>query len=149
MPVMTLQILTGPARVEWLWVNDFRPNEYHIWHAWPSTCWHVENLSYFVYVVVWCFLFCIYLYGDLVEHVSYAIMPIKYLNLNLNMIECTQTYISMESFGLCLTWGDAPWLFRSFDSLWFRIVIIAPTVIQVIARIARFAPNPSWHTVTC
>ena len=31
-----------PARVEWLWVNDFSPNEYHIWHAWPST-WHVET----------------------------------------------------------------------------------------------------------
>ena len=36
-------ILTGPARVEWLWVNDFSHNEYHIWQAWPSTCWHVGN----------------------------------------------------------------------------------------------------------
>ena len=24
---------------------DFGPNEYHIWHGWPSTCWHVENKS--------------------------------------------------------------------------------------------------------
>ena len=38
MPVMTQRILTGPARVEWLWVN-------HIWHAWPRTCWHVEKKS--------------------------------------------------------------------------------------------------------
>ena len=30
-------ILTGPKRVEWLWVNDFSHNEYHIWKAWPST----------------------------------------------------------------------------------------------------------------
>ena len=36
-------ILTGPKRVEWLWVNDFSHNEYHIWKAWPSTCWHVGN----------------------------------------------------------------------------------------------------------
>ena len=36
-------ILTGPARVEWLWVNDFSHNKYHIWQAWPSTCWHVGN----------------------------------------------------------------------------------------------------------
>ena len=43
MHVMTQQILTGPARVEWLWVNDFSPNEYHIWHMWSSTCWHMEN----------------------------------------------------------------------------------------------------------
>ena len=42
-PVMTQWILTGPARVEWLWVNDFSHNEYHIWQAWPSTCWHVGN----------------------------------------------------------------------------------------------------------
>ena len=34
-----------PARVEWLWVNDFSPNEYHIWYAWPSTCWHREKKS--------------------------------------------------------------------------------------------------------
>ena len=34
-----LLIFTGPARVEWLWVNDFGPNEYHIWHGWPTTCW--------------------------------------------------------------------------------------------------------------
>ena len=44
-PVMTQCIFTGPARVEWLWVNDFGPNEYHIWHGWPNTCWHVENKS--------------------------------------------------------------------------------------------------------
>ena len=44
-PVMTQRIFAGPARVEWLWVNDFGPNEYHIWHGWPSTCWHVENKS--------------------------------------------------------------------------------------------------------
>ena len=36
-------ILTGPARVKWLWVNDFSHNEYHIWQAWPSTCWQVGN----------------------------------------------------------------------------------------------------------
>ena len=42
-PVMTQWILTGPARVEWLWVNDFSHNEYHIWQVWPSTCWHVGN----------------------------------------------------------------------------------------------------------
>ena len=42
-PVMTQWILTGSARVEWLWVNDFSHNEYHIWQAWPSTCWHVGN----------------------------------------------------------------------------------------------------------
>ena len=30
-PVMTQRIFTGSARVEWLWVNDFGPNEYHIW----------------------------------------------------------------------------------------------------------------------
>ena len=42
-PVMTQRILTGPTNVEWLWVNDFSPNEYHIWHRWPSICWHVEN----------------------------------------------------------------------------------------------------------
>ena len=42
-PVMTQWILTGPARVEWLWVNDFSHNEYHIWQAWPSTCWHVGS----------------------------------------------------------------------------------------------------------
>ena len=41
MPVMTQRILTGPAHVEWLWVNDFSHNKYHIWHVWPSTCWHV------------------------------------------------------------------------------------------------------------
>ena len=29
MPVMTQRILTGPAHVEWLWVNDFSPNEYN------------------------------------------------------------------------------------------------------------------------
>ena len=23
--------------------NAFGPNEYYIWHAWPSTCWYVEN----------------------------------------------------------------------------------------------------------
>ena len=40
-PVMTQRIFTGSARVEWLWVNDFGPNEYHIWHGWPSTCWHL------------------------------------------------------------------------------------------------------------
>ena len=34
----TQWILTGPARVEWLWVNAFNYNEYHIWQAWPSTC---------------------------------------------------------------------------------------------------------------
>ena len=45
MTAMTQRIITGPARVEWLWVNDFSPNEYHIWHAWLSTCWHVENKS--------------------------------------------------------------------------------------------------------
>ena len=39
----TIWILTGPARAEWLWVNDFSHNEYHIWQAWPSTCWHVGN----------------------------------------------------------------------------------------------------------
>ena len=44
-PVMTQWVFTGPARVEWLWVNDFGPNEYHIWHGWPNTCWHVENKS--------------------------------------------------------------------------------------------------------
>ena len=44
-PVMTQRILNRPARVEWFWVNNFNPNEYHIWHAWPSTCWHVENKS--------------------------------------------------------------------------------------------------------
>ena len=44
-PVMTQRIFTGPARVEWLWINDFGPNEYHIWLSWPSTCWHVENKS--------------------------------------------------------------------------------------------------------
>ena len=33
---MIQRILTGPARVEWLWVNDFSPNEYHIRHAWPT-----------------------------------------------------------------------------------------------------------------
>ena len=44
-PVMTQRISIGPARVEWLWVNDFGPNEYYIWHGWPSTCWHVENKS--------------------------------------------------------------------------------------------------------
>ena len=43
MPVMTQRTLTGPTRVEWLWVNDFIHNKYHIWHAWPSTCWHVGN----------------------------------------------------------------------------------------------------------
>ena len=43
MPAMTQRILTGPARAECLWVNDFNHNEYHIWHAWPSTCWHVGN----------------------------------------------------------------------------------------------------------
>ena len=43
-PVMT-RILNRPARVEWFWVNNFSPNEYHIWHAWLSTCWHVENKS--------------------------------------------------------------------------------------------------------
>ena len=43
MLVITERILTGPARVEWLWDNDFSPNEYHIWHAWPSTGWHLEN----------------------------------------------------------------------------------------------------------
>ena len=42
-PVMTQWVLTGPARVEWLWVNDFSHNEYHIWQAWPSTCWHVGS----------------------------------------------------------------------------------------------------------
>ena len=36
-PIMTQWILTGPARVEWLWVNDFSHSEYHIWQAWPST----------------------------------------------------------------------------------------------------------------
>ena len=44
-PLMTQRIFTGSARVEWLWINDFCPNEYHIWHGWPSTCWHVENKS--------------------------------------------------------------------------------------------------------
>ena len=44
-PVMTQRIFTGPARVEWLWVNDFGPNEYLVWHGWPSTCWHMENKS--------------------------------------------------------------------------------------------------------
>ena len=43
MPVMTQWILTGPTRIEWLWVNDFSHNEYHIWQAWPSTCWHVGD----------------------------------------------------------------------------------------------------------
>ena len=35
----------GPhgARVEWLWVNDFSHKEYHIWQAWPSTCWHLGD----------------------------------------------------------------------------------------------------------
>ena len=42
-PVMTQWILTGPARVEWLWVNDFSHNEYHIWQAWPTTSWHGGN----------------------------------------------------------------------------------------------------------
>ena len=42
-PVMTQRIFTRSARVEWLWVNDFGPNEYHIWHRWPSTWWHMEN----------------------------------------------------------------------------------------------------------
>ena len=42
-PVMTQWIFTGPARVEWLWINDFSHNEYHIWQEWPSTCWHVGN----------------------------------------------------------------------------------------------------------
>ena len=37
------RILTGPARVELLWVNAFSHNEYHIRHAWPSTCWQVGN----------------------------------------------------------------------------------------------------------
>ena len=37
------RILTGPAHVEWLRVNDFSPKEYHVWHAWTSTCWHVET----------------------------------------------------------------------------------------------------------
>ena len=49
-PVMTQWIFTGPARVEWLWVNDFGPNEYHIWHGWPSTCdmWRTshQNMKY-------------------------------------------------------------------------------------------------------
>ena len=36
-------ILTGPVRVEWLWVNDFSHNEYCIWQTWPSICWHVGN----------------------------------------------------------------------------------------------------------
>ena len=44
-PVMAQRIFTGPTRVEWLWVNDFGPNEYHIWHGWSSACWHVENKS--------------------------------------------------------------------------------------------------------
>ena len=44
-PLMTQRIFAGSARVEWLWANDFGPNEYHIWHGWPSTCWHVENKS--------------------------------------------------------------------------------------------------------
>ena len=44
-PVMIQRIFTGPARAKWLWVNDFGPSEYHIWHGWPSTCWHVENKS--------------------------------------------------------------------------------------------------------
>ena len=44
-PIMTQWVFTGPARVEWLWVNDFGSNEYHIWHGWPNTCWHVENKS--------------------------------------------------------------------------------------------------------
>ena len=37
------RILTGSALIEWLWVNDFSHNEYHIRHVWPSTCWHVGN----------------------------------------------------------------------------------------------------------
>ena len=44
-PVITQWVFTGPARVEWLWINDFGPNEYHIWHGWPNTCWHVGNKS--------------------------------------------------------------------------------------------------------
>ena len=44
-PVITQWIFTGPTRVEWLWVNDFGPNEHHIRHGWPHTCWHVENKS--------------------------------------------------------------------------------------------------------
>ena len=40
---MTQWILTGPACVEWLGVNDFSHNEYHLRQGWPSTCWHVEN----------------------------------------------------------------------------------------------------------
>ena len=39
-PVMTQRIFPGPACVEWLWVNDFGPNEYYLWHGWP-----VENKS--------------------------------------------------------------------------------------------------------
>ena len=42
-PFMKKWILTGPARVEWLWVNGFSHNEYHIWQAWLSTYWHVGN----------------------------------------------------------------------------------------------------------
>ena len=44
-PVMIQRSFTGPTRAKWLWVNDFGPNKYHIWHGWPSTCWHVENKS--------------------------------------------------------------------------------------------------------
>ena len=44
-PVVTQRILIGPARVEWLRVNTFSPNKYHISHAWHTTCWHVENKS--------------------------------------------------------------------------------------------------------
>ena len=36
--------LTGAARVQWLWVNEFSHNEYHIWQAWPSTYWHVGKM---------------------------------------------------------------------------------------------------------